>query len=318
MKALKNTIFYLLIGLLFVICSGCPGFVDNVVSIIDNRSWSFYQHPTFSPDGSKIAYIWRPSKGLEIDYPVRGRDGLWIMDANGENRTLVKSGKYLQYPAFSPDGSSIIFSRQWLYKIDTNGENLETIYNEGLVRQTSWSPSGDRLVFASDSGETFHNLFLLRIMNTNDLSNKHFDWFSEKPIGSSTRAFAPVWHPDGDRIIFYHKLVGICTVDTNGSNYDIIQNFGKGFSAGTISISPDGKTLAHDVNDQIWVVGIDGNNPRRLTNEGKGIDPCWSPDGKKIVYIAPDPEEERVRVVWIMDANGTNRRPLTRATDEED
>ncbi len=36
-----------------------------------------------------------------------------------------------------------------------------------------------------------------------------------------------------------------------------------------------------------------------------GSDANWSPDGKKIIYAS-----RKVNGLWIMDANGCNKRPL--------
>ena len=50
------------------------------------------------------------------------------------------------------------------------------------------------------------------------------------------------------------------------------------------ALSYDGKLLAVDRGNGIWIVGTDGRGLRRLTkNEGDG-GPSWSPDGKAIVY----------------------------------
>ena len=55
-------------------------------------------------------------------------------------------------------------------------------------------------------------------------------------------------------------------------------------------VSPDGKSIVFTreftANDyQIWVMGRDGSNPRRLF-DGTGWDPTWSPDGNKILFAS--------------------------------
>ena len=54
-------------------------------------------------------------------------------------------------------------------------------------------------------------------------------------------------------------------------------------------ISPDGSTIAFisDRNGQanIWLMDIDGKNPRAVTQEmaGRFLEPTWSPDGRYLV-----------------------------------
>ena len=67
---------------------------------------------------------------------------------------------------------------------------------------------------------------------------------------------------------------------------------------------------------EIYVMGTDGGNLRRLTKNSDGDwDPSWSPDGKRIVFLsnrdghvdggAPIPE------IYVMDADGGNQQNLT-------
>lgn len=57
--------------------------------------------------------------------------------------------------------------------------------------------------------------------------------------------------------------------------------------------SPDGRQIAYvsgeaDGKGDIWVMGVDGREPRRLTLRSDAYDyfPSWSPDGKRIVFCS--------------------------------
>lgn len=78
------------------------------------------------------------------------------------------------------------------------------------------------------------------------------------------------------------------------------------------AISPDGLRLAYtsylknvDL-PHIWVANIDGTLPTQLRI---GESPCWSPDNKKLLFVAPD-AEGRDRI-WVMESDGSNPTQLS-------
>lgn len=103
------------------------------------------------------------------------------------------------------------------------------------------------------------------------------------------------------------------------------------------TVSPDGTkivfTSTRDGDLDIYVMDIDGKNVKRLTDElGYDGGPFFSPDGKKIVYRSyhPKTEAEKARYkdrlandliepnnfeVWVMDADGSNKKRITNLGD---
>jgi TolB protein len=77
--------------------------------------------------------------------------------------------------------------------------------------------------------------------------------------------------------------------------------------------SPDGQHIVFQSNRtgrwEIFVVGIDGSDPRQLTDSpGDNVTPVWSPDGKQIVFAAtPGGNSD----IYLMNADGQNRKRLT-------
>jgi Tol biopolymer transport system component len=61
--------------------------------------------PVFSPDGSRIVFVGKPTKASQF--------GIWVMRRDGTHRRLLpaNTGGDNQRPDFSPDGSHIIFER---------------------------------------------------------------------------------------------------------------------------------------------------------------------------------------------------------------
>jgi hypothetical protein len=70
--------------------------------------------------------------------------------------------------------------------------------------------------------------------------------------------------------------------------------------------------LGANASPDIWIAGVDGGDPVRLTDHpAEDSHPAWSPDGTKIAFVSGrdgNPE------IYVMDANGQNVRRLTRRT----
>lgn len=97
-----------------------------------------------------------------------------------------------------------------------------------------------------------------------------------------------VWTPDGK--IVYRSIAG------DGSNIWIMEADGTGNKLLTFNptfnldpaVSPDGRHIvwSFGLSRNIWWMGIDGSNPKQLTNDGAKWLPQYSPDGKWLVYAA--------------------------------
>lgn len=76
-----------------------------------------------------------------------------------------------------------------------------------------------------------------------------------------------------------------------------------------VKISPDGSTIAFTYKGDIYTVGSQGGNARRLTSlESYEANPIWSPDGRQIAFSS---DRHGNLDVFVMDADGGNQRRLT-------
>jgi len=77
----------------------------------------------------------------------------------------------------------------------------------------------------------------------------------------------------------------------------------------SVDVSPDGATLVFDVLGDLYTVPVAGGTATPLTR-GTAYDyhPRYSPDGKTIAFTS---DENGMENLWLVDADGKNRRAIT-------
>jgi DNA-binding winged helix-turn-helix (wHTH) protein len=155
----------------------------------------------------------------------------------------------------------------------------------------SFNPDGSALVFSSNRNGWFE--IYTRPAETHG---------AETQITSDGKQnIEPAWSPDG-KTIAYHSVArrGIWAIPASGGTPRQLAPFGA-----SPTWSPDGKRIAFRSSEPfsfawvdwgsaaestIWVAGADGSGLRQLTNPqnppGKHVDPAWSPDSSRVVFIA--------------------------------
>ncbi len=78
-------------------------------------------------------------------------------------------------------------------------------------------------------------------------------------------------------------------------------------------LSPDGRQLAVEIANDIWIYDFERDNVRRLTFEGINQNPVWSPDGTRIAY-AMAKKNKNVLYLRMSDGSGAATRLTGKTT----
>ena len=163
--------------------------------------------------------------------PSGGVEGIYLMDDDGSNLTLLRESKALRpYPdCWSPDGKQIVFKQRVrsfrnsvLFVMNADGTNVRQLTEEDddvTVGRASFSPDGKFVVFGRHVRVDNTTKFSITVLNIETGRLKKI---------SDTMAANCDWSPDGKHIL-YNKGVAL------------------GGAGATI-----------------WIIDADGRNPRPL------------------------------------------------------
>lgn len=242
------------------------------------------EQPTWSPDGTKIAFVSeRQSGGYAI----------FVMNGDGTNRTEVTS-KQLN-PDFSlswtPNGKQIVFADEIaapfgtdIFVVDIDGTDRKNITNDlGRNFGPSLSPNGTRIHFTSfrDGNPWLYSI------------KPDGGDFMALPIGIAD-GFGDIhvdWSPSGRQIAFvvnrWDFWTAIFIANADGTNRRLFDECNCNADRYSPEWSPDGLKLAFsvvnqfqtptgwDLDSEIWVKNLDGTGLIRLTEQGRNSSPSW-------------------------------------------
>lgn len=246
-----------------------------VVREDEEHKYDFY--PSWSPDGLRIV----------TSGQMREPNGYWtieelqVFSPDGTGFQHLPIFGYVESPAWSPDGSHILFIRDGELLSTTPAGTTPTLIEKNAW-SPAWSPDGTQIAFVRPVEPYLDTeLYTIGAGGGGD----------RKILALPGRVTFPSWSPDGSTIIFT-------------------------YSAREAVAEPAPGQLPYTYSGpNIYAMPATGGQPVRLTESGTDRDPVWSPDGSTIAFQSDrlSTPTTSAPTLYLMNADGSNERLLSTA-----
>ncbi|MBU0880100.1 MAG: hypothetical protein ABIJ83_03235 [Patescibacteria group bacterium] len=206
--------------------------------------------------------------------------------------TLSSDGNNLQY--YNQDDGKF-------YSITKDGQTTlltDKVFNQ--VEKITWSPEKNKAILEYPDG-----------------ANIVYDFTNKKQITLPTHWKDFDFSPDGSKLVM--KSIGLdpnnrwlAISNEDGSKAQQLEAIGDKDETVYPSWSPNNQTVAMytkgvDFNRQeVYFIGLNGENFKSMTIEGRGFQPKWSPSGDKLLYSVYSSNNNLKPMLWLTNASGDN------------
>jgi TolB protein len=248
---------------------------------------------------------------------LRGQS-IRVIDSDGADEITLPTDQNGFSPAWSPDGSMIVYStfgnvlsRIVLIDLATGrSRTLATAPRNSLYITPEFTADGKSIVFAksSDNGSDIYEVSVAGGDAPRRLSD-----------GRGTDNTNPTTSPDGHRIVFVSGRLGhpeLYIMDSDGTNVGQLTeyDFSDNNYRSDPDWSPDGRVIAYQERIrgrfQIRTIPAAGGTPKLLTSEGENQQPSWAPDSRHLVFTST---RTGVPQLWVLDTESGRLRQLTKS-----
>jgi len=306
----------------------------NTGGVSSERMFSSpYEDPIWHPNGKIIGFNQIPlkeikyHKGYACPFHATYVDqvdsiGFWLVNADGTNKRRILPYQ-LTTPVWSPDGKWIAFSRESeIYKMPFDGEKFNT---SAMVRLTNsgrnffpvWSPDGEWIAYS----HTLCNEIKcgIWIINKAGMYNEFVIPYGQYPAWRNDNEIVYLKTKAdnngallGDSLWIYnitensHGAIQFLTQSNNSNRY-----MKSSFDYSKLGFISQSNITGAEEKVQLYTIGTTGTLLTKMTNDG-AMKFSWGP-GNKIVYVSFnwDRIDETKGTLWTMNADGTDKKPLT-------
>lgn len=224
--------------------------------------------PSWSPDGTKIAYV-----SFEKKKPIIYVQSL----TTGQRLTLANFKGNNSAPAWSPDGNKLAIvltyaANSQLYTINADGTGLKSLTKSSAIdTEPVWSPDAKWIYFSSDRGGS------PQIYKVSAIGGE-----AKRVTFEGSYNLSPHFSPDGKSLAMIRNDAGKFRVAMQDLATGQVQILSEGAQDESPSFAPNGRVLLYATRvggrGALAAVSADGRVRQRLSESGGDIrEPAWGP-----------------------------------------